>query len=147
MWASQDTVSLMRRWFDEVWNKGRDGAIDEMFHPHGIAHGLTDAAGRQLVGPAGFREFHRRFTSSFSDIHIEVQDALAEGAKGAMRFVFTARHTGEGLGVPATGRAVRATGMTICHVEDGKILHGWNEFDAQGLMRQVGGIGGGQVMA
>jgi len=42
----QDTLeqnkALVQRWFDEVWNKGRADAIDEMWAPDAVVHGLSD---------------------------------------------------------------------------------------------------------
>ncbi len=39
---SEENKELVRRWFEEVWNKGRADAIEEMFDENGIAHGLSD---------------------------------------------------------------------------------------------------------
>lgn len=57
--------ALVRRWFEEVWNKGRAEAIDEMFAADGVAHGLSDGAGNPLKGPADFKPFHETFRGAF----------------------------------------------------------------------------------
>jgi hypothetical protein len=41
---SEDNGTLMRRWFEEVWNKGNAEAIDELFDADGIVHGLSSDA-------------------------------------------------------------------------------------------------------
>jgi hypothetical protein len=46
--------ALVRRRFEEVWNKGRAEAVDEMFAADGIAHGLSDDAGNPLKGQTLF---------------------------------------------------------------------------------------------
>jgi len=46
---SEDNGTLMRRWFEEVWNKGNAEAIDELFDTDGIVHGLASDAGQPLL--------------------------------------------------------------------------------------------------
>jgi steroid delta-isomerase-like uncharacterized protein len=135
---SHDLKALSRRWFDEVWNNGNEQTIDELLAADGIAGGLGED-GRPLVGPPGFRKFFHRMRGGFSDIHIHVDEVLAEGDASVVRFTFTARHSGNGLGVPATGKTVRATGMTIVHWRNGRIVNGHNEFDVAGLSAQLEG--------
>ena len=48
---SEENKELVRRWFEEVWNKGRADAIDEMFDENGIAHGLSDDPANPIKGP------------------------------------------------------------------------------------------------
>ena len=48
---AEDNVAIVRRWFEEVWNKGREDAVDEMFAEEGVAHGLADESGAELRGP------------------------------------------------------------------------------------------------
>ena len=133
-----DYKALSRRWFEEVWNKGRDGAIDELLRADAIAHGLT-AEGRALPGPAEFRKFYRPFRSGIPDIHITVDEVIGEGDRTAVRFTAHGTHSGDGLGIPATGRKIRVTGICVMHWKDGMIAEGWNEFDADGMMRQLTG--------
>jgi steroid delta-isomerase-like uncharacterized protein len=129
---------LITRWFEEVWARGRDSAIDEMMAPDAVLHGLG-ATGQPLTGPAAFRGFYTKFREAFSDIHVTVDDVLTDGDKSVGRFTFTARHTGDTLGFPATGRQVRATGMVITRVRNGQIAESWNEFDFAGVLRQLQG--------
>jgi hypothetical protein len=50
---STESKDLIRRWFEEVWNKGREDAIDEMFAADGVAHGLTEEGDKTMRGPDG----------------------------------------------------------------------------------------------
>jgi SnoaL-like polyketide cyclase len=78
---SESNKKLVRRWFEEVWNKGRADAIDEMFSDDGIAHGLSDDSEKPLRGPADFRTFHAQFREAFPNITVTVEDAIAEDDK------------------------------------------------------------------
>lgn len=132
--------TLLHRWFEEVWNQKREDVIDELFAEDGVANGLTDEEGNPLVGPEGFKILHRNFLSAFPDFHMTVEDSVIEGDKIAARILLKATHTGEGIGVAPTNRAVEFSGMTIVHIKDGKIAEAWNEIDFQSLYTQVGAL-------
>ena len=130
--------ALVRRWFEEVWNKGRTEAIDEMFAADGIAHGLSDDAGAPMKGPPDFKPFHQTFRGAFPDVEVIVEDIIAEGDKVAARCSVRAKHTGDHLGVAATNAPVDFSGMTIVRIKDGKIIEGWNNYDFLKMNQQIG---------
>ena len=132
--------AIVRRWFEEVWTKGRAEAIDEMFAAEGIAHGLSDEAGNPLRGPADFKPFHEIFRGAFPNIEVVVEDMIAEGDKVAARCSVRAKHTGDHLGVAASNAPVDFTGMTIARLRDGKIIEAWNNFDFMRMNKQIGAI-------
>ena len=131
---STENKALVQRWFEEVWNKGRASAIDEMLTSGAVVHGL----GADLSGPAEFKAFHAAYRDAFPDIALHVDQLVAEGALVAARWVGSGTHTGNGLGVPATGKPVHLTGMVLVRVEEGKIAEGWNNFDQFGMLQQLG---------
>lgn len=137
---STDNKALMHRWFEEVWNKGRAEAIDEMFAEDGVAHGLVDEQGNELYGPAGFKPFFANFRNAFPDIEVTIEDAIAEGDKVAVRCRVRGTHQGEGINVAATHLPVDFTGMCITRIEDGKIVEAWNNFDFMSMFQQVGAM-------
>jgi steroid delta-isomerase-like uncharacterized protein len=137
---SADPKALVRRWFEEVWNKGREEAIDEMFAEDGVAHGLADETGESLRGASGFKPFFRSFRGAFPDLEVVVEDAVAEGDKVAARCRVRATHAGEGLGFAATQRPMEITGMTFARVRDGKIIEAWNNFDFMSMFQQLGAL-------
>jgi steroid delta-isomerase-like uncharacterized protein len=132
--------ALVRRWFEEVWNKGRAEAIDEMFAADGIAHGLSDDAENPLRGPADFKPFHETFRGAFPDIEVIVEDMIAEGDKVAARCSVRGKHTGDHLGVAASNAPVDFTGVSIVRIKDGKIVEAWNNFDFMRMNQQIGVI-------
>jgi|SRR3712207_5206526 len=138
--TSEDNATLVRRWFEEVWNNGRADAIDEMFAEDGVAHGLADASGAELRGPAHFREFHRTFREAFPGVVVVVEDAISEGDKVAARCTVRAKHEGHSLGFAATNREVEFTGMTFARVRDGQIVEAWNNFDFMSMFQQLGAL-------
>jgi steroid delta-isomerase-like uncharacterized protein len=134
---SIDNETLVRRWFEEVWNHGRVEAVDEMMAADCVAHGLGDA---QVVGTAAFKAFHAKFKGAFPDIRITVDDVISQGDRAAVRFTIRATHGGDHLGVPATGRAVTVPAMSFVRCRNGQIVEGWNSVDMLGMLQQVGGV-------
>ena len=139
-YETSDNVSLVRRWFEEVWNKGRAEAIEEMFAEDGVAHGLADDSGAELRGPAHFRVFHSKFREAFPDVEVSVDDAISEGDRVAARCTVRGRHEGHTLGFAATKLPVEFTGMTFARVRDGKIVEAWNNFDFMSMFQQLGAL-------
>ena len=135
---SEANKALVQRWFDEVWNKGRADAIDEMFDEYGIAHGLSDDPSKPITGPRDFRPFHTVFRDAFPNMMIVVEDMVAEGDKVAARCSVRAKHEGDFLGRAATDSPVDFTGIAIVRVKNGKIVEAWNNFDFMTLHKQVG---------
>jgi steroid delta-isomerase-like uncharacterized protein len=133
----EENKRLGQRWFEEVWNQGLDGAIDELLSPDGIGFGLAEP-GTEVRGPEQLKPFVRNLRDAFPDLHIAVEDMVAEGDRVALRFRVTGTHQGNGLGFPATHRNIDVTGMTIIQFANGKLLHGWNNWDQLGMMEQLG---------
>jgi len=137
----EQNKALVQRWFDEVWNKGRADAIDEMMAPDAVVHGLSDDdMSSTLIGPVGFKPFHATFRGAFPNIQVIVEDLIAEGDKVAVRCSVRGRHTGDHLGVAASRALVEFTGISIVRVKDGKIVEAWNNFDFLKMNRQIGAV-------
>src|SRR2546423_5291573 len=99
---SEENKELLRRWFEEVWNKGRADAIEEMFDENGIAHGLSDDPSKPIKGPSGYRPFYTMFRQAFPNMTIVIEDMVAEGDKVAARCSVRGKHEGDFLGRVAT---------------------------------------------
>ena len=137
---SDENKALIRRCFEQVWNKGREEAIDEMFAEDGIAHGLADEGGETMRGPTGFKPFFQKFRAAFPDIEVVVEDTVTEGDKVAARCTVRGKHQSDSLGFAATQQPMEITGITIVRVRDGKIVEAWNNFDFMSMFKQLGAL-------
>ena len=126
---------VLRSWFARVWNAGEEAAIDELYAPTAVAHGLP---GGSILGPAAFKPFYRQFRSAFPNLRIEVTHTVCEGDLCVVHCQVTGTHTGDGLGVPPTNRSVRFSGMTMARVAGGRIHEGWNAYDFLSMYQQLG---------
>lgn len=132
--ADQDFGTL---WFEEVWNKKRREAIAEMIAPGAAIH----EGGETVYGPEGFYPFFDRMQAVFSDMHVTLQDTIAQKDRICVRWSCRMKHTGSGLGVAPTGKTVEITGISIMRVADGKAVEAWQNWDMLGLMQQLQGTG------
>ena len=135
---SEENKELVRRWFEEVWNKGRADAIEEMFDVNGIAHGLSDDPSQPIKGPTDFKPFYTTFREAFPNLKIVIEDMVAEGDKVAARCSVHGKHEGDFMGKAATQSPVDITGIAIVRIENGKIVEAWNNFDFMTMYKQCG---------
>ena len=70
-------------------------------------------------------EFLGTFLEGFPDLHLEVQDTVADEGMNAQRILFTGTHTGHFRGLPPTGRKVRFSGIEISRMVGGKVTEHW----------------------
>ena len=115
--ASGDTVNVSKYFADNWVN--HDPSLPPL-------KGLEGA--RQLIG----------MWSAMSDRKVVIEDSVGEGDRVALRFLITGTHTGLFMGIPATGKAIHVTGSGIFRVVDGKATDNWVNFDALGLLQQLG---------
>lgn len=126
------------RWFDEVWNKGREEAIDEMAQPDAQCFGFPQP--ESVLNHEEFKAYVREFRHTFTHIHIKVDETVSEGYRVAVRWTGTMKHTGSGLGFAPTGRTVTIIGMSLLHLRDGLISKGWNALDLDSAVTHLSAV-------
>jgi steroid delta-isomerase-like uncharacterized protein len=112
--------------------------------PDAIGIGELEDGG-ELRGPADFVPFVERVRSAFPDIKIVVEDAFGAGDKVVLRWTATMTHRGEYLGMAATGKTVRITGMTMTRIADKQIVEGWDNWDQLAMLKQLGAFQSAQA--
>jgi steroid delta-isomerase-like uncharacterized protein len=129
-------AALARRWFEEVWNQKNPNTIRELVSADCIAHGTSETGG-DLRGPEGFLTLQARLLNAFPDLHIDVQDVLATGDKIAVRWTGTMHHSGDGLGIAATGAEIKVNGIGLARIENGKLVEIWDSWDKLSMFQQI----------
>ena len=133
----EENIQLMRRWFREVWNEGKTETVHELMSPNGVARG-NSTSGADIHGPDEFVRFVENIRAAFSNIDIKVEDAFGTADKVVVRWPAKMTHRGHGLGMPATGKPVLLSGISIVRINNGKILEGWDNWDQLGMLAQIG---------
>ena len=130
----EQNKQLVRRAFDEVWNKGNLDNLEEMFAADFVRHfpGMPE-----LEGLDDFRESSVGHRASFPDWQEEVLHLIAENDLVAAQFRSTATHQGKFMGKAATGNKINIYEMTIFRIADGKIAEQWLIPDRLSLTKQL----------
>ena len=132
--------AVVRAWFKEVWDEGREEAIDRLAHANARIHGLGGPADPPMQGTAEFKKLFRIFRQALGDLQIEVAKTVSEGDHCAAYCRVKGRHVGDAFGGDPTDRPVEFGGLVIARVSDGRIAEGWNCFDFLGMYQQIGWV-------
>lgn len=133
---SDANKNVIRRVFEEVWNKGNVAVADELFTPNYAHHDPSTAD--QGHGPEGEKKRANLYRSAFPDLHFTIEEVIADGDKVVARYSARGTHKGELNGIAPTGKSTNVSGVTIVRIANGKIAESWVNWDALGLMRQLG---------
>ena len=134
--STEENKALARRVIEEMFNKGNLDVADELIAPDYVDH--DPAMPEDVRGPEGLKEYVSAYRSAFSDLHVEIEEQLAEGELVATRWTGTGTHDGELAGIPPTGNWVTLPGMEIVRISGGKLVEGWEGYDSMTMMRQLG---------
>jgi len=133
---SDSNKNAVRRLFDEVWNKGHQQVADELFAPTYTHHdSSTPDAGH---GAEGEKKRVALYRNAFPDIRLDVEDLIAEGETVTARWTCRGTHKADFNGVAATGKQFTISGISVARFASGKMVEGWVNWDALGLMQQLG---------
>lgn len=127
MSQSQSPHAVAIRWCEEVWNKGRLEAVDEMATSDAKCYGFPQPD--SVLDREQYKEYILEFRRSFTHVHLSVDETVADGDRVAIRWTGMMKHTGSGLGFAPTGRVVNVHGMSLMHLREGRICGVWNALD------------------
>jgi steroid delta-isomerase-like uncharacterized protein len=134
---SDQNKAISRRVFDEVWNQGQYAALAEIYAADVVSPNRPPGL---PAGIAGAEQLIRMYRAAFPDTHMTIEDQVAEGDKVVTRWTATGTHKGELMGIPASGKQIKITGVAIDRIAGGKIVEEWGLADQLGMMQQIGAI-------
>ncbi len=133
---SENNKAVVRRLLDEVWNKGNLSLVDELFTPNFEFHDAsTPDLGR---GPESEKKRVTLYRNAFPDLRLTIEDMIAEGETVVTRWSCRGTHKGDLSGIAPTGKQITISGITVGRFANGKIAQGYANWDALGLMQQLG---------
>jgi steroid delta-isomerase-like uncharacterized protein len=135
---SDDTnKALVLATIDEGWNTQRLPIFDELFAAHLVDHSVPPGLPQTREGT---KQVATLYWSAFPDLHLTIEDQIAEGDKVVTRWTARGTHTGQLMGVPPTGKPMVVTGIRIDRLLGGKIVETWAEIDQLGMLQELGAI-------
>lgn len=134
--SAEANKALVRRFYEEVWDKGNLDVVYEVYADDYIRHDLRP--GIPVTGPEGQKVIAAEFRNAFPDLHWHVD--LVEGSEEFIvgRWTGSGTHTGPWGKLQPTGKTVKFSGANIFRFENGKVAEIWNHRDDYGLFLQVG---------
>jgi len=130
--ANENEQVVLR--YKEMWNTRNLDIADEIISADYVGHDpLTSSA-----GPAGVKSAVQQALAAFPDLQFIREETFTSGERVVTRWTLSGTHRGEFKGVPPTGRAVIVSGISIYRLVNGKIAESWTQWDALGLMQQLG---------
>jgi serine phosphatase RsbU (regulator of sigma subunit) len=131
----EENKAIFRRYVEEVWNQGRLELADEIFDRY-ISH-QPDGLSIER-GPEDVKRFLGEFRQAFPDLHISIDDQIAEGDKVVSRGTIRGTHQGEFRGMAPTGKQIEERGFSVFRFsEEGKVVESWDSYYSElSLMRQ-----------
>jgi steroid delta-isomerase-like uncharacterized protein len=130
----EERKDLVRRFNDELWNKGNLNVLDETVAAHCSFHDPTFP----IDGVTGAKDRVRELREATPDLHLDVHDVLADGDLTAYRWTMGGTSRGEFRGIPATGKTYVMSGMTIDKWEGDRVVESWSNYDMLGGLQQLG---------
>jgi len=133
---SEQNKAVIRRVFDELWNKGDLRVADELFASTYTHHDpSTPDAGR---GPESEKKRVTLYRTALHDLRLTIEDIIAEGEMVMARWSCRGTHKGDLNGIAPTGKQIATSGISMVRFASGKMVEGWINWDALGLMQQLG---------
>lgn len=126
--------ALVRSFFEVQDREQRTPA--ELCSPDFTAH----LPGAPPLDFAAYEQREAMFRAGFSDIRHLIHDMVAEGDRVAFRMAIEMTHSGEFMGIPASGKRISGVAIGIMRVADSKIAEFWGSPDVMGLMQQIGAL-------
>lgn len=138
--ATDKNLSLARRLFDEVYNKGNLSALDEIVATNVIIH--DPALTSRLEGLKGYKETESQYTRAFPNKKIKIDDIFASADNNTVlvRWTCQGTHKGDFRGIPATNKDFKISGISVYKFSNGKITEINQIWDRLGLLEQIGEI-------
>jgi steroid delta-isomerase-like uncharacterized protein len=132
--SAEENKAIARRAYEAVSQNNLD-TLDEL-----VASDITDhdPAPGQAPGLEGVKQWFSSMHTALSDFQLNVEDMIAEDDKVVARVRMSGTHQGEFLGSAPTGNRVMVTGIDILRIAEGKLVERWGNFDALGMMQQLG---------
>ncbi|WP_164102311.1 ester cyclase [Candidatus Laterigemmans baculatus] len=132
---SEQNRSVVLRWFEEVWNQRRAETVDELMTAESICYGDLGP----MQGASDFRKlFYEPLTQALPDLRVTVDGIVDDEQQVVVRWTAKGTHTGAGLPVPPTQRALEFSGISWICVRNGKLYEGWQQSNLAEVLRSCG---------
>lgn len=133
---SETNGSVVRRFVHEVINNGDYSAMRELVHPSYVYR----SPDQELRGHEALEALFTNYRSGLPDLNVSIDDVIVSADRVAISITLSGTHTGDLMGIPATGKPLSVHGIVLSRLEEGKIIEEWEILDTLSMLRQLGVI-------
>lgn len=138
--SAEENRQVARRFMEEFFNRKNVGFIDEIGAPDVVEH--DSSLPEPIRGREALKQYWTSWLTAFPDLHLTIEDEIAEGDMVVQRVTVRGTHTGPlmspGGPIPPTGKGAEWTAVHIARIVNGRLVEGWGMADVMGLMQQLG---------
>ncbi len=134
--STEENKALVRRFYEEVWDRGNTDFAFDVFAEDYVRHDLRPT--EALPGPGGQKRIADDFRAAFPDLRVKVDLVIGEGDFVVGRWTATGTHSGSWGALEPTGRRATFSAVNIFRFDHGKVVEIWNHRDDLGLREQLG---------
>jgi steroid delta-isomerase-like uncharacterized protein len=134
--STEDNKALARRYIEEVFNQKNLTLVDELNSPDFVFHNASTT----IQGREPYKAYLSMILTAYPDLHMTIEDMIAEGDILAERVTIRGTHKGDFMGIPPTGKQMTITAIYIGRFANGKGVEVWANTDDLGAMQQLGVI-------
>jgi predicted SnoaL-like aldol condensation-catalyzing enzyme len=128
--------TLARRIWDEVFNDRNLVVADELVALDAVNH--EAGPGAPARGPESLKAAVTWLSAAFPDVHMAIDDILAEGNKVVLQTTMSGTHHGSFMGIAPTGRRIAQRQVHFLRIADGKAAEHWAIRDDFAFFTQLG---------
>lgn len=136
--SEQESAELARRFVDAC-NRQQFDLFDDLLIEDYVHHDPNLPPELQR-GRESYKQVIAMLYGAFPDLQGTIERVVAEGDKVVTQLRWRGTHRGELMGFPASGKPVDFGMIEIQRVAGGKIAEGWVQFDAMGMLQQIGAV-------
>ncbi len=136
--SAEANKAAVRQWVEAGWNRGDFSNIDSIY---AVDYTYNDPSAPPLPkGPQSIISVVSTYRAAFPDVRMTIEDMISEGDKVVWRWTVTGTHNGPLMGISASGKPVRLSGIVISRFINGKWSEDWSNWDTLGMLQQVGAV-------
>jgi steroid delta-isomerase-like uncharacterized protein len=130
---AQANIDSYSKTWELVINEGKIDVLDTAYAADIVLHTTPE-----IKGVAKAKAYYANFVTGFSNRQFIVKDMFAQGDKVTKYWEFKGTHSGNFMGIPATGKTVDIEGCTIARMVNGKIVEERDFMDNMSFLKQLG---------
>jgi steroid delta-isomerase-like uncharacterized protein len=119
----------------EMINTHDPDLVDRFVAEDYVNHNAFVADGREAN-----RQFWAVFFTGLPDVSVTMEDLVISGDRVVGRFIYRGTHTGDLMGIPATGKPVEMRSIDIWRVQNGMFVEHWDELNLMQMFQQIGAL-------